>query len=128
MSDDAKRRRGRKPYLHAAAPFEPGDEVVGDYSRTRLLKMESVQSSMPSRWVTRTGKLQPQRMVRIRRGRARDSAHARLMIAATVVRRGRSRQWLREIAREIGGQGWPNLKFNERIEADGADARSQNGP
>jgi hypothetical protein len=50
------------------------------------------------------------------------------MIAATVVRRGRSRQWLREIAREIGGQGWPNLKFNERIEADGADARSQNGP
>src|SRR5262249_17424176 len=48
----------------------------------------------------------------------RPAALARLAIAATPPQR-RRRQWLREIARDIDGQGWPGLKFNEHIEADG---------
>ena len=40
MPSNGKRNRGRQPYINGKrTPFQPGDEVVGEYSRERLIKM-----------------------------------------------------------------------------------------
>ena len=48
MSDDSKRRRGRPSrYLNGGTnalmrgPNKPGDEIVGEYTRERLIKMDA---------------------------------------------------------------------------------------
>jgi hypothetical protein len=41
MSANGKRVRKPEPYLASKrAPFQPGDEVVGEYSRERLIAMD----------------------------------------------------------------------------------------
>jgi hypothetical protein len=42
MSSNGKRVRKPRPYLNGkGAALQPGDEVVGEYSRERLLRMDA---------------------------------------------------------------------------------------
>jgi len=42
MSANGKRVRKSRPYLNGkGAALQPGDEVVGEYSRERLLRMDA---------------------------------------------------------------------------------------
>jgi len=46
MSSNGKRNRGRQPYMNGKRmPWQPGDEVVGEWPRERLVAMASARSS-----------------------------------------------------------------------------------
>ena len=72
----------------------------------------AARASARSRRATRTAS-PPLCMLRTRRGRARDGAHDRLVIAATAVRRGRHVNGCETSRARSMAKAGPGLKFNE---------------
>jgi hypothetical protein len=67
MPSNGKRNRGRQPYLSGkSTPPQPGDEQVGDWSHSQLVRMDNrfrAASCAHLRGARRTARPQPQRMM-----------------------------------------------------------------